>query len=566
MNRVLRTFGVLLVLAAAASCSQARGAGDAKSGERLAYADPPPYERLLPAPAEVRPGGPAHRLAPGTVIRTGPGDSAGDEEVRQIGERLAEELRGPTGLPLPVVDDAAGGGAGSGAGGGDGIRLRLDTSDGRLGEEGYRLESTAAAVTLTAHAPAGLFRGVQTLRQLVSGPDGREVPGGTVTDTPRFGYRGAMIDIARHHFTVPQVKRYVDQLAQYKINKLHVHLTDDQGWRLDIASWPRLASYGGVGGVGGGAGGHWTREEYRDFVEYAADRYIEVIPEIDMPGHTNAALASYAELNCDGRAPARYTGTKVGFSSLCVSKEITYEFIDDVLREVAELTPGRYLHIGGDEAHSTPAADYAAFMERAQAVVAKYGKTVVAWHQLAAADPAPGAVLQWWGHDRTPAAERDRVAAAARAGHPIVLSPADHAYLDMKYDKDTKPGLAWAGYVPVRRSYGWNPGAYFAGVPESAILGVEAPLWTETIATRADLEYMAFPRLLGLAELGWSPAGKLDWPAYAQRLAAHGPRLEAQQINYFRAPDVPWPAPVLPSPAAARPTAPFPPRDDIQRS
>lgn len=577
----MRTLGVLLVLAASASCSQAGGAGDAKAGELLVYADLPPYERLLPAPAEVRPGGPAHRLVPGTVIRTGTGGGGGaDEEVRQIGERLAEDLRGPTGLPLPVAD----GGAGDG---GDGIRLRLDGtgvsdgsggsggsdgsdgsggsdgSDGSLGEEGYRLESTATAVTLTAHAPAGLFRGVQTLRQLVSG---REVPGGTVTDRPRFAYRGAMIDIARHHFTVPQVKRYVDQLAQYKINKLHVHLTDDQGWRLDIASWPRLASYGGVGGVGGGPGGHWTRDDYRELVDYAADRYIEVVPEIDMPGHTNAALASYAELNCDGKAQARYTGTKVGFSSLCVSKEITYAFIDDVLREVAELTPGRYLHIGGDEAHSTPAADYAAFMERAQAVVAGYGKQVVAWHQLAAADPAPGAVLQWWGHDRTPAAERDRVAAAAKAGHRLILSPADHAYLDMKYDADTAPGLAWAGYVPVRRAYDWDPGAYFPGVPESAVLGVEAPLWTETIATRADLEYMAFPRVLGIAELGWSPATRRDWPSYAQRLAAHGPRLEAQQIGYFRAPDVPWPAPVQPSPAAARPTAPFPPRDDIQRN
>ncbi|QES48374.1 beta-N-acetylhexosaminidase [Streptomyces venezuelae] len=527
MRRVLRALGVLLILTAAVSCTEPSGADDAKSGELLRHAEPPPYERILPAPAAVRPGGAGYRLVPGTVIRTG----TGSEEVRQIGERLAEQLRGPSGLPLPVVDGGAG----------DGILLRLDESAAELAEEGYRLESTAAAVTLTARTPAGLFYAGQTLRQLVPASGAGEVPGGTVADRPRFAYRGAMIDIARHYFTVPQVKRYLDQLAQYKINKLHVHLTDDQGWRLAVDSWPRLAEYGGVGGVGGGPGGHWTKDDYRELVEYAAERYVEVVPEIDMPGHTNAALASYPELNCDGKAPDRYTGIKVGFSSLCVSKEVTYEFVEDVLRELAALTPGRYLHIGGDEAHATPAADYAAFMKRAQEAVAGQGKTVVAWHQLAAAEPAPGAVLQWWGHDKTPAAERDRVAAAAKAGHRLILSPADRAYLDMKYDKDTALGLAWAGHVPVRRSYAWDPGTHLAGVPESAVLGVEAPLWTETIATRADLELMAFPRVLGIAELGWSPAAKLDWAAYSQRLASHGPRLTAQDIGYFRAPDVPWP-------------------------
>lgn len=372
----------------------------------------------------------------------------------------------------------------------------------------------------------------------MSGPG--TVPGGTVTDAPRFAYRGAMVDVARHFFTVEQVKRYVDQLAQYKINTLHLHLTDDQGWRIAIDSWPRLAQYGGASEVGGGPGGHWTKDEYRDLVAYASERYVGVVPEIDMPGHVNAAQAAYAELNCDGKARERYTGIKVGFSSLCVGEERTYAFIDQVLGELAELTPGTYLHIGGDEAHSTPAADYAAFMDRAQAVVAKHGKTVVAWHQLATARPAPGAVLQYWGHDRTAAAEKAAVAAAAKAGNPVILSPADRLYLDMKYDKATKPGLAWAGYVPVRRAYDWDPGAYLTDLPESSVLGVEAPLWTETIATRGDWELMAFPRVLGLAELGWSPAATRDWTSYRLRLSAQGPRLDAQDVNFFRTPEVPW--------------------------
>ncbi|MEU6892289.1 beta-N-acetylhexosaminidase [Streptomyces sp. NPDC046557] len=530
MRVLRRTLGTLLVLGGAAlSCAAGQGV-DAKPGEaRLAAraaAAPAPYERLLPAPASVRVAGAGYRFGAGTVIRT----SGSTEEVRRVGELLAEQLRGPSGLPLPVVDGE----------GGDGVRLRLDGSARGLGAEGYRLETRSDGITLTARTPAGLFHAGQTLRQLLPVSGAGTVPGGTVTDAPRFAYRGAMVDIARHHFTVEQVKRYVDQLAQYKVNTLHVHLTDDQGWRLESASWPRLARYGGGSEVGGGPGGHWTKDEYRDLVAYAGERYVDVVPEIDMPGHVNAALASYAELNCDGKAPERYTGTKVGFSSLCVGKARTYEFIDDVLGEVAELTPGRYLHIGGDEAHATPAADYAAFMDRAQAVVGKYGKTVVAWHQLAAARPAPGAVLQYWGHGGTPEKEKERLAEVAKAGHPLILSPADRLYLDMKYDATTKPGLKWAGYVPVRRSYDWDPGTFLPGVPQSAVLGVEAALWTETIGTRADWELMAFPRMLGLAELGWSPAASRDWPAYSRRLAAQAPRLDAQGVTYYRAPDVPW--------------------------
>lgn len=525
-RRALAALLVLAAVPAAASCTAAHGADDARpgGGGPAALA---PYERILPAPVSAHGQGPGYAFGPGTVIRTGATD---DEEVRKVGELLAEQLRGAAGLPLPVVDGAQG----------DGIRLRLDEGTEGVGAEGYRLESGPGGVTLTARTPAGLFHAGQTLRQLlpVSGPG--TVPGGTVTDAPRFAYRGAMVDVARHFFTVEQVKRYVDQLAQYKVNTLHLHLTDDQGWRLAIDSWPRLAEAGGAGEVGGGPGGYWTKEQYRGLVAYAGERYVDVVPEIDMPGHVNAAQASYAELNCDGKARERYTGIKVGFSSLCVGQERAYEFIDQVIGELAELTPGRYIHIGGDEAHSTPAADYAAFMDRAQEVVAKYGKTVIAWHQLATAHPAPGAVLQYWGHDRTAEPEKATVAAAAKAGHPLILSPADRLYLDMKYDAATKPGLAWAGFVPVRRAYDWDPGTYLAGVPESAVLGVEAPLWTETIATRPDLEYMAFPRVLGLAELGWSPAAARDWTAYSRRLAAQAPRLDSQDVNYHRAPDVPW--------------------------
>ncbi|WP_375138124.1 beta-N-acetylhexosaminidase [Streptomyces sp. Act143] len=487
---------------------------------------------VVPAPASVRPAGAPYRITRDTRIRVD-----GGREARQVGAYLADILRPSTGYPLPLT------GAGR-----DGIRLRL--AKGAFGAEGYRLDSGATGVTLTAARPAGLFHGVQTLRQLLPAAVEKDsvqpgpwlVAGGTITDSPRYGWRGAMLDVSRHFFTVDQVKRYIDQLALYKVNKLHLHLSDDQGWRIAIDSWPRLAAYGGSTQVGGGPGGFYTKADYQEIVRYASARYLEVVPEIDMPGHTNAALASYAELNCDGVAPPLYTGTEVGFSSLCVGKDRTYDFVDDVIRELAALTPGRYLHIGGDEAHSTSHADYVTFMDRVQPIVAKYGKTVVGWHQLTGATPAKGALAQYWGLDDTGAAEKEQVAQAARNGTGVVLSPADRVYLDMKYTADTPLGQDWAGLVEVRRSYDWDPGDYLPGLPAAAVRGVEAPLWTETIVTSDDVEYMAFPRLAGVAELGWSPAATHDWEAYRVRLAAQGPRWEALGIDYYRSPQVPWPA------------------------
>ncbi|WKX70446.1 beta-N-acetylhexosaminidase [Streptomyces sp. XD-27] len=528
-SRLIRLLGALLLAAAATGA----GGGTAEAAAPAVPADDTdPRARVVPVPATVTPGGTPYTLTRRTAIRV-----PGTAQARGVGDYLAGVLRPSTGYPLPVTAAA----------GEDGIRLRLATT-GRevedLGAEGYRLEADADAVTITARQPAGLFHGVQTLRQLLpaaverrtaqSGP--WRVPGGTITDVPRFAYRGAMLDVSRHFFTVPQVKRYIDQLALYKINKLHLHLSDDQGWRIAIDSWPRLATYGGSTQVGGGRGGFYSKDDYREIVRYAQSRYLTVVPEIDMPGHTNAALASYARLNCDGVAPPLYTGTNVGFSSLCVPKDVTYDFVDDVVRELAALTPGPYLHIGGDEAHSTSPQDYAAFMDRVQPVVAKYGKTVIGWHQLTGARPAEGAVAQYWGLK----GDEREVVAAAKAGTKMILSPGNRAYLDMKYTKDTPLGLDWAGYVEVRQSYDWNPGAYLKGAPASAVLGVEAPLWSETVSTSDHIEYLAFPRVAGIAELGWSPAATHDWDAYRVRLAAQGPRWDALGIDFYRSPQVLW--------------------------
>ncbi|QFZ76202.1 family 20 glycosylhydrolase [Streptomyces fagopyri] len=523
-HRTPRLLGTLL-LVAAASISVV-GATSSAAGRTAV-----PLGRVVPAPASVDEGGSPYGITRDTRIRVD--DS---REVRRVGAYLAGVLRPSTGYRLPVTDRGTGG-----------IRLRL--GDRTLGDEGYRLDSGRNGVTITAGKPAGLFHGVQTLRQLLPAAVERDsvqpgpwlVAGGTIEDTPRYGYRGAMLDVSRHFFTVAQVERYIDELALYKINKLHLHLSDDQGWRIAVDSWPRLATHGGSTEVGGGPAGFYTKDQYRQIVRYASERYLDVVPEIDMPGHTNAALASYARLNCDGTAPPLYTGTEVGFSSLCVGKPVTYDFVDDVIRELAALTPGKYLHIGGDEAHSTSHADYVTFMDKVQPLVAKYGKKVMGWHQLTGATPAKGALAQYWGLDDTDAAEKEQVVRAARNGTGLVLSPADRVYLDMKYTEDTPLGQDWAGLVEVRRAYDWDPGTYLPGAPASAIRGVEAPLWTETIVTGADIDYMAFPRLPGVAELGWSPASTHDWDTYKVRLAAQGPRWDALGIGYYKSPQVPWP-------------------------
>ncbi len=357
---------------------------------------------IVPAPVEATADPAADfALTPRTVITAG----AGAEQVAQY---LGELLRPATGYALPVQPDSQGQPA---------IALDLG-QDARVGAEGYRLRVARQGVTLQANTAAGLFRGVQSLRQLFpSAIEARSVQhrpwtvaGGTVLDHPRFPVRSVMLDVARHFFDVGQVKLYIDQVAQYKINTLHLHLTDDQGWRIEIRSRPELTTVGGATAVGGGPGGFYTQEQYSDLVAYAAARHITVIPEIDMPGHTNAALASYPELTCDGAAVPPRTDTAVGYSSLCVSSPATYRFVEDVVRELAAITPGPYLHIGGDESHATPPADYLTFAQKVQPLVGKYGKKIAGWHEIATTNPPAGTLLQYWGPGGTDAD-------VARRGH-----------------------------------------------------------------------------------------------------------------------------------------------------
>jgi hexosaminidase len=537
---LLAALALTVPLALGAGMGTAASAGPQQDPVSTAVSDATTAPLVIPKPVSMQTDpGQSFTVMGGTRIVVQPGAQA----AVGVGAFLAETLRRSTGFALPV--DIRSSGAT-----GNSISLRL-SGPAKLGAEGYRLDATHGGVQLSAPTAAGLFHGVQTLLQLLPPrvesttvqPGPWTVPGVHIVDYPRFGWRGAMLDVSRHFFTVEEVKHYIDEIAMYKINVLHLHLSDDQGWRIAINSWPRLATYGGSTEVGGGPGGYYTQAQYKDIVAYAAEHFITTVPEIDTPGHTNAALASYAELNCDGTAPPLYTGTDVGFSSLCVDKDITYQFLDDVIGELAALTPGPYIHIGGDEAHSTPLSDYIRFIDRLQPIVHAHGKNMMGWNEIAQADvqPSPGTLAQNWSlvNDSHPIYDALATAAVSKAVK-LVMSPANKAYLDMQYNPQSPYGLHWAGYVSVQDSYHWDPATIFTGVTESDIKGVEAPLWSETLTNIHEIEYMAFPRLPGIAEIGWSASQGRSWSEYRVRLAAQGPRWDVMGMNYYPAPEVPW--------------------------
>ena len=502
----------------------------------LPAAAPAEAANVIPKPASLELRGKGFRLAPDTRIIV----THRSPEALAVGVRLARFLRRPTSYRLPVRRPALPPTSPA--------IVLARTRSRSLGREGYRLRVSREAVRLSARTGQGLFRGVQTLRQLLPakvesrsvrrGP--WRVPGVRVIDRPRFAWRGAHLDVARHFFSVAKVKRYVDLIAQYKVNVLHLHLSDDQGWRLAIKSWPRLATYGGSTEIGGGRGGFYTQRDLREIVRYAAARHITLVPEIDTPGHTNAALAAYPQLNCDGRAPPLYTRIGVGFSSLCVDKPITYKFLEDVVRELARIIPGPYLHLGGDEAYSTSRDAYVRFLGRAGQIVRRAGKRLMGWEEIARAALPANSIAQHWSTATGSAAGTELARQAVSRGARLVMSPANRAYMDMKYRASTPLGLAWAGFVEVRDAYDWDPAGLIDGVRERNIAGVESALWSETIEDIDDAEYMSFPRLPGIAEIGWSRRAGRGWGEYRRRLAAQVPRWKAQGVRYYRSPQVPW--------------------------
>jgi hexosaminidase len=504
-----------------------------RTGARTApsIADRAPYA-VVPNPTtiEIAPGRDSFLVTPRTAVVVDANASPEVEAVAAYAAQLIAPRFGATahrlGAGAPQPDSS--------------IALTLDSSRTALGAEGYELTVGRTQVRIVAARPAGLFYGVQTMRQLL--PPSVEhiasytrrlvMPAAHVVDAPRFEWRGAMLDVARHFLSADDVKHFVDLFALYKLNRLHLHLADDQGWRIEIKSWPNLTAIGGKTAIGDAPAGFYTQEQYADIVAYARSRYITVVPEIDMPGHINAALVSYPDLRCDRVAPEPFTRVGGPPNTLCVTRDSIYNFVSDVIREISSAAPSPYYHIGGDEVARLTKEQYRSFIERTESIVNGIGPRMVGWGEIATANITPRSIVQHWN--------RDSSYLHAQRGGKLILSPGPRAYLDMKYDSTTILGLRWAGLIDLRTAYDWSPTTLLPGVADSSILGLEAPLWAETLVTRQDYEYLAFPRLAAIAELAWSAPSRVAWDDFRRRIGAHGARLAALGVNFARVPGVLW--------------------------
>jgi hexosaminidase len=486
-------------------------------------------ENMIPKPLKIIPTNTGFALDEFTAIYTSK-NSSGFEEV---GKFLAKKIKAKTDLDVQVnVDEIPNLETV--------IYINQSDSTELADPEAYQLYITQDSIILNSNTAEGAFRGIQTIRQIIPETSNDTlttnpiwtIPTGKIIDNPQFEYRGSMLDVARHFFSVEDVKKYIDILAYYKYNVLHLHLTDDQGWRIEIKSWPLLTEVGGSTEVGGEAGGFYTQEQYTDIVNYASARHITIIPEIDMPGHTNAASVSYPILNGNGIKPELYEGTEVGKSTFDTRKDTVYAFIDDVVREISAITPGPYFHIGGDESHVTKKKDYIYFVEKVEKIVLKYDKRMIGWDEIGQADIDSTSISHYW-------ASKENALDAVAKGMKVILSPAKKAYLDMEYDTLSKHGLHWAAYIPTDTAYNWAPETY-EGIPTESILGLEAPLWSETISDIGELEYLAFPRAIGYSELSWSTQENRDWENYKVRLANQAPFLDRMNVKYYPSPLIDW--------------------------
>ena len=501
---------------------------------------------LIPRPLKLETKPDTFRLTADTRILV-------DPESRATGEYLADLLASSTSLRLPVVDDS-GSLPVSNA-----IVLRI-SADFALGDEGYHFDVTPSAVHITAKTSAGAFYGVQTLRQLLppaiessskTGPGEWAIPCLHIEDQPRFRWRGLMLDVGRHFFTVEDIQRLLDLMAVHKFNRCHWHLTDDQGWRIELKKYPKLTQVGAWRDAGNGAkyGGFYTQEQIRNVVAYAAARHITVVPEIEMPGHCQAALAAYPQLSCTGGPFTVGTRWGVYGDVYCAGKEQTFEFLQDVLREVIDLFPGDFIHIGGDECpkerwkacpdcqariHAEGLKDehelQSYFIKRIDAFVTSKGRRIIGWDEILEGGLAPGAAVMSW-HGTTGAV------AAAQANHQVVLSPTSHCYFDYYQSRSPAQPKAIGGYLPIEKVYDFNP--LPTGLPqarEACVLGGQANLWTEYIDTQRQLDYMTFPRACALAEVLWSQADDRSWEEFSHRLEVHLRRLDALNVQYCKEP------------------------------
>jgi len=500
-----------------------------------------------------------------------------DADAKRVAGFLSKKLSAPTGFAMPIRLTAS-----SNSNGNISISLNNDKS---LGNEGYTLEVTPHIVSLSANKPAGLFYGIQTLLQLLPKeiesktpvknlPAGRQgvawtIPCVTIKDYPRFGWRGLLLDVSRHFFTKEQVKIFIDNMVRYKYNLLHLHLTDDQGWRIEIKSYPKLTTVGAWRANREGAwgntkapdpsepktyGGFYTQDDMREMIQYAKDRFVTILPEIDVPAHSLAALAAYPELSCTPGVYAVNAGEEFQVwdsagnralidNTLCPANEKVYEFLDKVFTEIAKLFPFEYIHVGGDEAaknfwekseqvkglvqreglkNMEEVQSY--FMKRVEKIVQSKGKKMIGWDEILQGGLAPNAAVMSWrgmkgGVD------------AAKQGHHVVMAPLDHTYVElMQGDPYVEPPEF--ATLRLNQSYKFEPVP--DGIDPNLILGGEACLWSEHNTNMRAAEYLLWPRSMSVAESVWSPKERKDWSGFVKRVEYHFQRMDIARIKYSR--------------------------------
>ncbi|MGA0560079.1 beta-N-acetylhexosaminidase [Larkinella sp. VNQ87] len=483
-----------------------------------------------------------------------------DPEVRRVAGMLADQLTKSTGKTAKVKTGKAGAITF--------VRMRNP----KLGKEGYFLNVTPKRITLMAQEPNGFFYGMQSLLQLLpaevfgnsvaQGVDW-SVPCCSIEDQPRFAYRGMMLDVARHFYPTPAVKKFIDQIALHKINTFHWHLTDDQGWRIEIKKHPKLTEIGSVrketmlGRYGNNKfdktpyGGFYTQDEIRDVIKYAQERFITVIPEIEMPGHAMAILSAYPQLGSSPDKIVPVTGRWGVHEDVLFPREETFTFLEEVLTEVIDLFPSQYIHIGGDECPKKQWQEsrfcqdlikkqglkdehelQSYFIGRIDKFITSKGRKMIGWDEILEGGLSPNAtVMSWRGVDGG--------IAAAKQGHDAIMTPTTYFYLDYYQadPKTTNMPLAIGGFLPLEKTYSYEP------LPDSLsadikkhIIGVQANVWTEYIKTPDYLEYMIYPRAIAMSEIGWTPRERKNLEDFKQRLDVHKKRLDVLGINYYGAP------------------------------
>ena len=527
--------------------------------------DPAAPIALIPEPVSLQVNS-GHFVLPASIVIEAPDQ----KPLAQALTDLTTHLSIPTGYNVTVTKQTTGTAA---------IRLELNkTPENELGAEGYHLTVTTKNIVIRANQPAGLFYGIQTLLQLLP----KEIeshekitsvnwqaPCVTITDYPRFGWRGLMFDVSRHFFTKAEVKSFIDEMVKYKYNLLHFHLTDDEGWRIQIKSLPRLTEVGAwsvrrVGTFGTFSkpgpeeprdnGGFYTQDDIRELVLYAKDRFVDILPEVDVPGHSMAAIVSYPELSCTEGADKYQVISGEKFmdwpgpialvdNTLCPANEKIYPFLDKVFTEVAQLFPFGYIHVGGDECaknyweksdavkqlmqkeklkNMEEVQSY--FEKRVEKIIESKGKKVIGWDEILEGGLAPNAAVMSWRGIKGGIA-------AAKLGHQVVMSPTTFVYLDyMQGDAILEPPV----YATLRLKTAYS----FEPIPDSVdpklIKGGQANLWTEQVYNTRHLQYMIWPRSLAVAECLWSPKSKKDWNSFARRTEAQFARMDIEQIKYAR--------------------------------